>query len=215
MTAGGFMARMAKIFSTLALFVFLTTNLWGQGIFATLTGIVTDPSGSVVPDAKVVLKDAQSGSARETVTNGEGYYTFASVPVGAYIIPVDAKGFQTYKADQISLGGGERRNINATLVLAGTTQTVEVVAEDFTIAAVDSGEKSFTLAAKELQNFTQVGSNAAEYIKITPGFSINAMTGNKASYTGQTIGINANGDSGSQSPLNNNFSYNEIGRAHV
>ena len=36
------------------------------------------------------------------------------------------------------------------------------------------------------------------------------MTGNKASYTGQTIGINANGDSGSQSPLNNNFSYNGL-----
>jgi hypothetical protein len=204
------MVRIAKFFVSFVLFVLITTNVWGQGIFATLTGIVTDPSGSVVPDAKVVLKDAQSGSARETVTNGEGYYTFASVPVGAYILTVDAKGFQTYKADQISLGGGERRNINATLVLAGTTQTVEVVAEDFTIAAVDSGEKSFTLAAKELQNFTQVGSNAAEYIKITPGFSINAMTGNKASYTGQTIGINANGDSGSQSPLNNNFSYNGL-----
>jgi len=204
------MARTAKLITALALFVFLTTNLWGQGIFATLTGIVSDPSGSVVPDARVLLKDAQSGSARETTTNGEGYYTFASVPVGAYVLTVEAKGFQTYKADQISLGGGERRNINASLLVAGSTQTVEVSAQDFTLAPVDSGEKSFTLSTKELQNFTQVGSNAAEYIKISPGFSINAGTGNKASYTGQTIGINANGDSGSQSPLNNNFSYNGL-----
>src|SRR5215813_11231830 len=119
MNVGGFMVRMAKLFATLALFVFFTTNLWGQGIFATLTGIVTDPSGSVVPDAKVILKDAQSGSARETVTNGEGYYTFASVPVGVYTLSVEAKGFQTFKADQITMGGGERRNINAGLVLAG------------------------------------------------------------------------------------------------
>ena len=204
------MVKAAKLVAGLALIALLTTNMWGQGIFATLTGIVTDPSGSVVPNAKVVLKDAQSGSARETVTNGEGYYTFASVPVGAYILTVDATGFQTYKAEQIALGGGERRNINAVLALSGGTQTVEVSAQDFTIAPVDSGEKSFTLSTKELQNFTQVGSNAAEYIKITPGFSINAMTGNKASYTGQTIGINANGDSGSQSPLNNNFSYNGL-----
>ena len=36
----------------------------------------------------------------------------------------------------------------------------------------DSGEKSFSLETKELQNFTQVGSNAAEYIKIVPGFGI-------------------------------------------
>jgi len=131
---GGFMVRTTKLFASLALFIFLTTNLWGQGIFATLTGIVTDPSGSVVPDAKVTLKDAQSGSARETVTNGEGYYTFASVPVGAYVLTVEAKGFQTFKAEQIGLGGGERRNINAGLVLAGTSQSVEVSAEDFSIA---------------------------------------------------------------------------------
>src|SRR5258707_4456853 len=63
---------------------------------------------------------------------------------------------------------------------------------------------------KELKNFTQIGSNAAEYIKIAPGFGIQSGTNNKASYTGQTIGINANGDSGSQSPLNNNFSYNGL-----
>ncbi len=78
---------------------------------------------------------------------------------------------------------------------------------------MDSGEKSFTLETKELQNFTQVGSNAAEYVKIVPGFGINTsgMTGNKASYRGTVVGINANGDGGdSQSPLNNNFSYNGL-----
>ena len=48
-----------------------------------------------------------------------------------------------------------------------------------------------------------MGSNAAEYIKIVPGFGINNGTKNKSNYNGQTIGINANGDSGSQSPLNN------------
>ena len=63
---------------------------------------------------------------------------------------------------------------------------------------------------KELQNYIQVGSNAAEYIKIIPGFGINNGTENKANYNGQTIGINANGDSGSQSPLNNAFSYNGL-----
>jgi len=75
---------------------------------------------------------------------------------------------------------------------------------------LDSGEKSFTLETKELQNFTQVGSNAAEYIKIVPGFGIANGTQNKANYNGQTIGINANGDSGSQSPLNAAFSYNGL-----
>ena len=55
-----------------------------------------------------------------------------------------------------------------------------------------------------------MGSNAAEYIKIMPGFGIQNGASNKSNYSGQTIGINANGDSGSQSPLNNAFTYNGL-----
>jgi len=185
-------------------------SLRAQGIFATLTGTVTDPSGSVVADAKVVLKDAVSGSARDTVTNGEGYFSFPSVPVGTYSLTVEATGFQLYKADDIRLGGGEKRNVNVSLAVGASTQSIVVSAEDTAIATTDSGEKSFTLEAKELQNFVQVGSNAAEYIKIVPGFGIQNGTSNKANYNGATIGINANGDSGSQSPLNAAFSYNGL-----
>ena len=55
-----------------------------------------------------------------------------------------------------------------------------------------------------------MGSNAAEFIKIMPGFGIQNGTSNKANYTGETIGINGNGDAGSQSPLNNAYSYNGL-----
>ena len=205
------MLKMVKLITGLFLFSLLVASAWGQGIYATLTGVVSDPSGSVVANAKVTLRDASSGSLRDTVSNSDGYYTFASVPVGTYTLTVEVPGFQGYKADAIQLGGGERRNVNVTLAVGKTTDTVEVTAEqDFAVATVDSGEKSFALGSKELQNFTQLGSNAAEYIKIAPGFGIQNGTNNKASYTGQTIGINANGDSGSQSPLNNNFSYNGL-----
>jgi hypothetical protein len=205
------MSKMVRLLLFVSLFTLVASASWAQGIFATLTGVVTDPSQSVVAGAKVTLRNIESGTARETTSNGDGYFTFASVPVGTYSVTVEAAGFKTHKEDAIRLGGGDQRNVNIPLAVGGSTETVEVTGvQDFTVAAVDSGEKSFTLETKELQNFTQVGSNAAEYIKITPGFSINSGTGNKASYTGQTIGINANGDSGSQSPLNNNFSYNGL-----
>jgi hypothetical protein len=184
---------------------------WAQGIFATLTGVVTDPSQSVVAGAKVTLRNIESGTTRETISNGDGFFTFASVPVGTYSVTIEAAGFKTHKEDAIRLGGGEQRNVNIPLAVGGSTETVEVTGvQDFTVAAVDSGEKSFTLETKELQNFTQVGSNAAEYIKIVPGFGIANGTSNKSNYNGQTIGINANGDSGSQSPLNAAFSYNGL-----
>ena len=139
---------------------------------------------------------------RDTTTNGEGYYTFASVPVGTYDLTVEAPNFRQYKATAISLGGGEQRNVNVQLQVGAAGETVQVSAENASLAVTDSGEKSFALETEQLENFTQVGSNAAEYIKIVPGFGIQNGTQNKSNYNGPTIGINANGDSGSQSPLN-------------
>lgn len=188
----------------------LVSVMWGQGIFATLTGVVSDPSNAVVNGAKVTLTDVVSGSTRDTVTNSDGYYTFASVPVGTYNVSVVAQGFQAYKADGIALGGSEKRNLNVTLTLGATSQTVEVSAEATQLVTTDSPEHTYTLEAKQLQNMVQVGSNAAQYISIMPGFAVQNGSSNAANYTGEVIGINANGDAGSQSPLNNASTYNGL-----
>jgi hypothetical protein len=187
-------------------------TLRAQSIFATLTGVVTDPAQAVVPNATVRLKNEASGSLRETTTNSEGYFTFASVVVGnfSYELSVEAKGFSTYKASGIALNGGEKRNVNVGLAVGATTEVVQVEGAITSIVPVDSGEKSTTLTTKELQNFVQVGSNAAAFIGIMPGFAIQNGTSNRANYNGGTIGINANGDAGSQSPLNNAYSYNGL-----
>jgi hypothetical protein len=202
--------RIISLLSAITIVALFCANIWSQGIFATLTGIVSDSSGAVVANATVKLIDEGSGSERNTVTDGSGFYTFASVPVGSYRLTVEQAGFQGYKAPGISLGGGERRNVNVSLTVGNTNQTIEVSGAADTIAPVDSGEKSSTLTTKQLENYIQVGSNAAEYIKIVPGFGVNNGVANKSNYSGQTIGINGNGDSGSQSPLNNAFSYNGL-----
>ncbi len=187
-------------------------NIQAQSLFATLTGIVSDSTGAVVPGAKVTLRNEAAGSSRDTVTDNDGYFTFASVSVGnfTYEVTVEAKGFSTYKGTGISLLGGEKRNVNITMALGSTSETVTVAGVADLAVPVDSGEKSDVLTTKELENYIQVGSNAAEYIKIMPGFGIQNGTSNKANYTGEVIGINANGDAGSQSPLNNAYSYNGL-----
>jgi len=206
------MKNWTKFLVAITLLAFAAANLPAQSIFATLTGVVSDPSGAVIPNATVKLKSEATGSLRDSVTNSDGYFTFASVPVGdfTYELSVEAQGFASYKASGIALGGGDKRNMNVTLKVGATTETVEVSATAEALATVDSGEKAAVLSTKELQNFVQVGSNAAEFIKIMPGFGINNGTSNKANYDGQVIGINANGDAGSQSPLNNAYSYNGL-----
>jgi hypothetical protein len=206
------MKNWMKLLVGLALLTAPAMRLRAQSLFAELTGIVSDSSGAVIPNATVKLINEKSGSTRDTVTNAEGYYTFASVSVGdfTYKLTVEAQGFQAYSAPGLTILGGEKRNVNVELKVGSTTQTVEVTGVVQLITTVDSGEKSQTLTAKQLTNFVQVGSDAAEFIKIMPGFAIQNGTSNKANYTGEVIGINANGDAGSQSPLNNAYSYNGL-----
>ncbi|HXB73957.1 MAG TPA: carboxypeptidase-like regulatory domain-containing protein [Candidatus Acidoferrales bacterium] len=199
--------RVLAAFAFLALAV---ANLPAQSIYATLTGVVSDPSQAQVAQATVKLRDEQNGSLRDTITNNEGYYTFASVPLGTYELTVEAKGFSNSRQGGIALGGGEKRNINVVLAVGSTATTVDVTVSADVLVPVDSGEKANKLTTKELENFVQLGSNAAEYIKIMPGFGISNGTSNAANYTGQTIGINGNGNGGNQSPLNNAYSYNGL-----
>jgi hypothetical protein len=187
-----------------------TVSMSGQLIFATLTGVVVDPSGATIPGANVTLTNATSGDVRRSVTNSDGFFTFASIAVGTYNVSIESAGFLKYEQNGISLGAAERRNIDVTMQVGSASEKVEVVAATDVVAPVDSGEKAATLTAKQMDNFIIVGSNAAEFIKIMPGFGISNGTANKSNYTGEVIGINANGDAGSQSPLNNAYSYNGL-----
>jgi hypothetical protein len=195
------------IFKAVALFA---SSLHAQSIYGTLTGIVSDPSGAVVVDAKLQLRDQQSGSNRDTIANGEGYYTFVSLPPGTYQLTVTSNGFETLKQTGINVLGGDKVNVNVTLKVGSTTNTVEVTGDVDQLVPVDSGEKSNRLTTKELDNFVQLGTNAAEFIKIMPGFGIANGTNNTANYNGQTVGINGNGGGGNQSPLNGAYSYNGL-----
>jgi len=73
----------------------LACELVAQTADATMSGYVTDASGSGVPDAKVILKNPSTGVIRTTQTNGTGFYLFTYVlPAQAYELSVEAPGFQ-------------------------------------------------------------------------------------------------------------------------
>jgi Carboxypeptidase regulatory-like domain len=201
---------MNRILVAIAFLLATFCNLEAQSIYGTLTGIVSDPSGAVISGASLKLRDAQSGSQRDTVANAEGYYTFVSVPPGTYELSIEAKGFDLYKETGIAIAGGDKVNVNVSMRVGNVTNTVEIALNADVLVPVDSGEKSNRLTTKELENFVQVGTNAAEFIKMMPGFGISNGTSNTASYNGQTIGINGNGNGGNQSPLNGAYSYNGL-----
>src|SRR2546425_13215111 len=68
----------------LALLAMIATAAYGQGVTGSITGLVTDPSASVVSDAKVSVKNTLTGVATTTTTNAAGVYNIPSLTAGAY-----------------------------------------------------------------------------------------------------------------------------------
>ena len=174
-----------------------------QQITGTLTGIVTDNTGAVIPGAQIVLINDASGNTLRTETNAQGFFAIAAVFSGNYTLRISTEGFAQLERTGIVMRPGDKRNLSDLIMQVGaTTETITVSAAADTITPVDSGEQSTTITSEQLQNLSVVGRSAAELIKIIPGM---APTGsglvNQPGFSGENIGINGNGDGGRQSAL--------------
>ena len=125
------MRRMAG--SVLAVGLILLTawaaTLRGQaGASAQISGLVSDPSGALVPNAKVTATHAATGLVRTTLSGPDGLYVIPNLPVGSYKLEVQASGFETYVQTGILLQVSDTVTINITLRVGQVTQQVEVAA---------------------------------------------------------------------------------------
>lgn len=93
---------------------------------AMLSGRVADPSGAVVPNAEIVLRNAATGVVESARTDSNGNYTFSGVDAGAYALSISSQGFRTSKFSQVNLRPGYNSNINATLSVGTASETIEV-----------------------------------------------------------------------------------------
>jgi hypothetical protein len=188
----------------LALVLGVAAAASAQSLTSTLTGIVEDANGAVVPDAKIILTNEQSGDQRTTVTNSEGYFTIAAIPTGTYTVTIEMAGFAKWERKGITFNPGDKRTLtDIRLAAAGATAEVTIAATSETIAPIDSGEKSAVISDKQIQNLSIVGRSAAELIKILPGMTPITGLNNQPGFNGEAIGINGNGDGGKQSALGN------------
>src|ERR1700749_15913 len=89
-----FASRCFPIFAVILLVAFAAVSASGQTIFGRISGIVTDSSGAVLPNATVKIRNNATNLERSTVTDGEGFYTVTNLPVGSFTISVEQTGFK-------------------------------------------------------------------------------------------------------------------------
>src|SRR5579864_7093555 len=89
--------KVVKVFCVVAAVIGLMCALpsFAQSITSgDMAGVVTDPSGAVVPNGKVTAKNEATGASETVTTNGEGYYRISFLQPGSYTVSSSATGFQ-------------------------------------------------------------------------------------------------------------------------
>src|SRR5580658_6690382 len=155
--------------------VSVSLNAAGQQITGSIRGTVLDPSGAVVQAATLTAKHIETGLTRAAVTDRQGAYVLAELPIGHYQVEVHARGFQKYLQQGISLDVNETATVSIRLKVGAETQQVEVSADAaFVQSTVSSlGETVMEREILDLpldgRNFSQLGLLQPGVVPLTPG----------------------------------------------
>ncbi len=118
-------------------------------VTATLSGTVSDSSGSVLQGGKVTLVSDQLGITRTFTTDSAGTYVFALLPPAVYSLHVEASGFKTYIQDGISLAAGQTAQQPVVLSIGSVSEKIEVSAQA-PLVNVDNANISSDISARQV-----------------------------------------------------------------
>ena len=171
------------------LFLFLPAS--HAQITGTITGTVYDNTGAVIPGANVTLVNQATQDMRTTVSTSEGYFAFPSLNPGTYTLKVEAKGFKSFQQSSIALQATDKRNVNATLEVGQTTETVTIEAHTDVIP-VDSPARTLDLTAEDFNRLPMISRNATQLLAALPGAIVVAngsSNGAQSSFDQSTVGV--------------------------
>src|SRR5258708_1165568 len=139
-----------------------------QGTSASVSGRVTDQSGGVVVDAEVEVKDVDRGVATIVKTNGEGFYSLASLLPGNYLMSVRKQGFQTVSVTGITLNIQDNLSRNFVLQVGSSAVSITVNANDIHLNTTDASV-STVVDQTYIKNMPLNGRSLQDLILLTPG----------------------------------------------
>src|SRR5260370_28492549 len=178
--------------------VFLFGALWfacvvvGQTETATVSGLITDETGAVVPGAEVKLQSVDRGTVGTAITNDAGIYVFASVHPGQYQVTVHKPGFKQVDLLGIIVNVQDHIEQNFRLQLGSVAESVTVNAKDLHINTQDA-TVSTVVDRQFAANMPMNGRSFQTLIQLTPGVVLtpsNAFDSGQFSVNGQRTNAN-------------------------
>jgi hypothetical protein len=168
-----------------------TGRAFAQVGSATLRATIQDSTGAVVPGAKATLIDESNKAERSAIADKSGEFIFVALPAASYDVLVRATGFRPVRRNGVAVHINDQVDLpNIVLAVAGSDVSVTVTTENSEITPTTSGEQSYTLSTKQIQNLNIESRSAIELLDLIPGA---ANTGNfTGTYNRQQAGFGNN-----------------------
>lgn len=168
-------SKMSLWFSLCLLVLLAVPSAFPQAT-TSLSGVVTDTSGAVVPGAQVKLVSPLTGAARSGVTNKAGEYSFPQLAPGRYELTVSSPGFATVKKSAFDLLVSEPATINISLPVATTSSEVTVSAGGQPVLNTTDATLGNTFEGKRIQDLPIEGRNVPDLLSLQPGVTFMGRT---------------------------------------
>jgi len=166
-------------------------SVWAQAN-SELTGIVTDQTGAVVPDAKITITDPATGFSKTTTSGGTGLYDIPGLNPANYNMKVSAKGFQGYAQNGIVVNVSSTARADVKLTVGAEAETVTVEADALAVQA-DSNVVSTLISSEQISQIATENRNFAALAALGLGVSSALPDSNTPTSVAANFTISVNG----------------------
>lgn len=157
-----------SILNSLVLLAVLCGGVSGQEVRATITGVVSDPTGAPVSGASVMIVNVAQNVRVQTVTNDMGVYVTPFLIPGTYTLTVEMKGFKRYQRTGIQLAAQDKLRLDVALEVGDLSQSVTVSAE-VSLLQTETANRSQLISNELIANLPTQGRNPFQIAWAAPG----------------------------------------------
>jgi hypothetical protein len=179
--------------ASLMAFLLLLANMpaLAQDASGIVSGTVTDPSDSVVPDALVKLIQTSTGATKTLSADASGSFAFLSVQPGQYTLSVTAQGFKSFENQNINLTSSERLSLGRIALQVGSsTESITVVSQG-TVVQTESSERSAVITSAQMRDLSSLSRSWTTYMLTIPSVYSDPGDGGSPSIAGQPASSNS------------------------
>ena len=159
---------MGRFLFACTLLLCVVTAALAQAGRGSISGLVTDPSGAIVPGAKITALDHATGVAQHTVTSAGGLYSFVSLNPGVYKVTASMKGFESVAQDKVTVTVDQVSTVNIALRV-GSVNEVVTVTETTSLVETSNSTVGQLISAETIDRVPLLNRDVYDLVQLSAG----------------------------------------------